>query len=91
MKALIFTDRDKNKLSPQALLLGFLLLVSPVAIWASPVAEGGDMNMNPPAELSIEDFEAELSLEEWMTQPFELSPADSEAELTLEDWMIQPF
>jgi len=78
-------------LSPQALLLGFLLLVSPVAIWASPVAEGGDMNMNPPAELSIEDFEAELSLEEWMTQPFDHGFSDFEEELVVEDWMIQPF
>jgi hypothetical protein len=91
MKAQIFTNRYRHILSPQALLLGFLLLVSPVAIWANSGTEGGDTYMNTPAELSMEGFEAELSLEEWMTQPFELSPAHFEAELSLEEWMVQPF
>jgi len=91
MKAQIFTNRYRHILSPQALLLGFLLLVSPVAIWANSGTEGGDMYMNTPAGLSMEGFEAELSLEEWMTQPFDHGFSDFEEELVVEDWMIQPF
>jgi hypothetical protein len=39
----------------------------------------------------VQNFEAALTVEEWMTQPFDRSSPDFEEELVIEDWMVQPF
>jgi hypothetical protein len=82
MKAIKITHKAPKTILLQAFLLLVVFLASPVLARANPDTEGGNNSLNAPAELSTADFEAALTVEEWMTQPFEFSPADFEAALT---------